>query len=118
MPEGAQSLVLICDDPDAPRGVWVHWVLYDLPADRTDLPEAVPPSSLVAEGGRQGKNDFGRLGYGGPSPPPGRPHRYVFKLYALDAVLGLPHSPTKKQLETSMEGHILAEAQLIGIYGR
>ena len=118
IPQGAKSLALICDDPDAPRGVWVHWVLYDLPADRNELPEAVPTSGTLTAGGRQGKNDFGKLGYGGPAPPPGKPHRYFFKLYALDAAPALPDSPTKKQLETAMKGHVLAEAQLMGTYGR
>jgi Raf kinase inhibitor-like YbhB/YbcL family protein len=118
VPKGTKSLALICDDPDAPRGNWVHWVLYDLPADREELPEAVPASTIIAAGGRQGKNDFGRLGYGGPAPPPGKPHRYVFELYALDAAVSVPDGATKQQLEAAMKGHVLAEAQLMGIYGR
>src|SRR5262249_12626654 len=109
---------LICDDPDAPRGNWVHWVLYDLPADRTELPEAVPASAIVAVGGRQGKNDFGRSGYGGPAPPPGQPHRYFFKLYARDAAVSVPDGATNPQLEAAMKGHVLAEARLMGVYGR
>src|SRR5438128_2167054 len=87
VPEGTKSLALICDDPDAPRGTWVHWVVFNIPAERKDLPEAQPPRGSLPSGARQGKNDFGKLGYGGPAPPPGKPHRYMFKLYALDTTL-------------------------------
>jgi Raf kinase inhibitor-like YbhB/YbcL family protein len=112
-PAGTKSLALICDDPDAPRGAWMHWVLFNLPADLRELPEDVS-----ADVGRQGKNDFGKLGYGGPSPPKGKPHRYFFKLYALDTVLELPEGSTKAQVEKAMHGHILASAQIMGKYGR
>src|SRR5258708_29814808 len=86
-PPGTQSFALILDDPDAPVGTWVHWVLYDLPADTGELPEGVARQEQLASGARQGRNDFGKIGYSGPCPPPGKPHRYLFKLYALDAKL-------------------------------
>ncbi len=117
-PEGMRSFALIADDPDAPAGTWVHWVLYNLPASTTELPEGVPPAETVAGGGRQGRNDFGRLGYGGPCPPRGRPHRYFFKLYALDTELNLPARATKQEVERAMRGHILADGQLMGTYQR
>jgi Raf kinase inhibitor-like YbhB/YbcL family protein len=117
-PAGAASLALIADDPDAPRGTWVHWVLFNLPAEGRGVDEGVPTTETLDSGARQGKNDFGRIGYGGPSPPKGRPHRYFFKLYALDAVLDLPAGATKGQVESAMKGHILGEGQLMGTYGR
>ena len=117
-PEGVKSFALICDDPDAPVGTWVHWVLYDLPADIRKLPEAVPTTETISGGGAQGTNDFKRIGYGGPAPPKGAPHRYYFKLYALDAELGLAPRATKADLLRAMEGKILAEAQLMGTYQR
>ncbi len=117
-PVGTKSFALICDDPDAPAGTWVHWVLFNLPVGILSLPAGVPASAELTSGGRQGKNDFGRLGYGGPCPPKGPAHRYFFKLYALDADLSLPAGATKKQVEEAMKGHILAQGQLTGKYGR
>jgi len=117
-PEGTRAFALICDDPDAPRGTWVHWVLYNLPADRKELPEKVPTTPTLADGGRQGKNDFGNTGYGGPAPPRGKPHRYYFRLYALDTVLDLPAGATRHGLDLAMKGHVLAESQLMGTYTR
>jgi Raf kinase inhibitor-like YbhB/YbcL family protein len=117
-PEGTKSFALICDDPDAPRGTWVHWVLFNLPADRSELPEAVPTTGALEGGAKQGKNDFGNPGYGGPAPPRGKPHRYYFKVYALDGMLGLKEDATKGQLEDSMKGHIKAMGQLMGTYSR
>jgi Raf kinase inhibitor-like YbhB/YbcL family protein len=117
-PEGTKSLALICDDPDAPVGTWVHWVLYDLPPGVTSLAEGIPPDEQLPGGGTQGKNDFKKSGYGGPCPPKGPAHRYFFKLYALDAELNLPSGATKKELLEAMEGHILAEGQLVGRYQR
>ena len=117
-PERAESLALICDDPDAPRGTWVHWVLYGLPADVTELAEAVPATETLPNGAMQGTTDFGRVGYGGPCPPPGGPHRYFFKLYALDTELDLQPGATKKQLLAAMNDHILAQAQLMGTFER
>lgn len=117
-PPKTRSFGLICDDPDAPVGAWVHWVIYQIPATATGLPEGVPREVTLADGSRQGANDFRRLGYGGPCPPPGLAHRYFFKLYALDTVPDLKPGATKKDLERAMQGHILAEAQLLGRYQR
>ncbi|MCI0355644.1 MAG: YbhB/YbcL family Raf kinase inhibitor-like protein [Acidobacteria bacterium] len=118
VPAGAKSIALICDDPDAPVGTWVHWVLYNLPATATELPEGVPTREAVLDGAKQGLNDFRRVGYGGPCPPPGKPHRYYFKLYALGIELSLKPRATKKDVVSAMQGHILAEGQLMGTYRR
>jgi Raf kinase inhibitor-like YbhB/YbcL family protein len=118
IPPEAKSIALICDDPDAPGGTWVHWVLFDLPPQTRELKEGVPTTATLANGAKQGKNDFGNLGYGGPAPPKGKPHRYFFKLYALAVAVDLPSSATKVQLEEAMKGHILADGQLMGSYGR
>ena len=117
-PSGTRSIALICDDPDAPRGTWVHWVLFNLPAQTRELEEGVPTTATLGNGAKQGKNDFGNIGYGGPAPPKGKAHRYFFKLYALDVSLDLPPGATKAQLEGAMKGHILAEGQLMGTYKR
>jgi Raf kinase inhibitor-like YbhB/YbcL family protein len=116
-PTGAQSFALIADDPDAPAGVWVHWVLYDLPSGTRALPEGLAPDASLPDGSRQGKNSWGRLGYSGPCPPGGT-HRYFFKLYALDAILNLAPGATKEQLLQAMQGHHLAEVELMGTYNR
>jgi Raf kinase inhibitor-like YbhB/YbcL family protein len=118
-PAGTKSFALIVDDPDAPdpaapKRVWVHWLLYNLPAAATGLPEDVGSGALPA-GTLEGTNDWNRTGYGGPCPPIGR-HRYFFKLYALDAALPDLNEPRKADLEKAMRGHILAEAQAIGTY--
>jgi Raf kinase inhibitor-like YbhB/YbcL family protein len=113
-----RSFALIMDDPDAPAGTWVHWVLYDLPTEAKELPERVPRQEQLASGARQGRNDFGKIGYSGPCPPPGKPHRYFFKLYALDTKLNLKPGTTKADLERAMKGHILAQSELMGKYGR
>lgn len=118
IPENARSLALICDDPDAPMGTWVHWVIFGIPPGMDSLPEAVPAEKEVLEGARQGITDFRRIGYGGPCPPKGAPHRYFFKLYALDTELTLDAGTTKKELLAAMEGHILARGQLMGKYKR
>ena len=117
-PDGTKTFCLICDDPDAPAGTWVHWVIYDIPSGTRSLPEDVPKERRLKNGSKQGTNDFGRIGYGGPCPPPGGPHRYFFKLYALDTVLDLPRGETKSDLEDAMEGHDLGFAKLVGFYGR
>jgi Raf kinase inhibitor-like YbhB/YbcL family protein len=118
-PGNTQSFGLICDDPDAPRKEpWVHWVLFNLPADTHELPEGVPANETLANSAKQGKNDFGKIGYGGPAPPAGKPHRYYFKLFALDTMLTLKEGATKQQLEQAMKGHVLASGQLMGKYGR
>ena len=118
-PSGTKSFVLVVDDPDAPdpaapKMTWVHWVLYDLPASASALPEAAGLQSLPA-GTREGINDWNRTGYGGPCPPIGR-HRYFFKLYALDSVFADLRRPGKAALEKAMQGHVLAQATLIGTY--
>jgi Raf kinase inhibitor-like YbhB/YbcL family protein len=117
-PAGTQSFAVIMDDPDAPRGTWVHWVLYDLPEVTRELSENRPKHEHLAGGALQGRNDFGKIGYGGPCPPPGKPHRYFFKLYALDVKLNLKAGATKADVERAMQGHILAQAELVGRYGR
>ena len=117
-PNGTQSLALICDDPDAPSGTWVHWVIYDLSDRLTELPEAVPAKEEALSGAKQGRNDFGRTGYGGPCPPAGSAHRYYFKLYALDSALKLKVGATKADVENAMKGHIVGQGQLMGTYKR
>lgn len=117
-PDGTHSFVLIVDDLDAPVGVFTHWVLFNLPADSRELPEAIPVQSQLPKGALQGKNDFGKIGYGGPCPPPGRPHRYQFALYALEQPLDLKPGTSKQQVLEAMQGHILAQGQLTGRYQR
>ncbi len=116
-PEKTKTFALICDDPDAPRDTWVHWVLFNLPADIIELRENVPPERELESGAKQGMNDFRKIGYGGPCPPGGT-HRYYFKLYALDTEINLEAAATKSELLKAMEGHILAEGQLMGRYER
>src|SRR6266705_7165499 len=118
-PSGTKSIALICDDPDAPRGTWVHWVLYNLPATLTALPEDIPKTAALRElgGAWQGLNSGKRTGYNGPCPPPGGPHRYFFKLYALDGKLNLKAGATKADVEKAMQGHVLAQGELMGRYG-
>ena len=117
-PEGTRSFLLIRDDPDAPMGTWVHWLVYDIPVGTTSLPENVSKAPTLENGAKQGNTSFGRVGYGGPCPPPSKPHRYFFKLYALDSTLGLRPGIKKEELLKAMEGHILAETQLMGLYKR
>lgn len=116
-PQGTQSFVLIADDPDAPAGTWVHWVLYNLPPESRALPESLTPDAEPAAGGQHGENSWRRLGYGGPCPPGGT-HRYFFKLYALDSQLDLAAGETKDQVLQAMEGHVLAQTELMGTYTR
>lgn len=117
VPAEAKSLALIMDDPDAPRGTWVHWVLYNIPPDSKGLEENIPHGPSLANGAKHGKNSWPKLGYGGPCPPSGT-HRYYFKLYALDIVLPQQGEATKAQILKAMEGHILAEGQLMGTYSK
>jgi len=117
-PAGTKSLALVCDDPDAPAGTWVHWVLWDISPGARSLPEGVPSSAKLEDGTRQGTNDFGKTGYGGPCPPRGGPHRYFFRLYALDAMLGLAPSATRAALDKAMQGHTVAKTELMGRYAR
>ncbi len=117
-PPGTQSFALICDDPDAPVGTWVHWVLWNIPVSARGLPQGAQAVKLLPDGSAQGRNDFGRIGYGGPSPPRGKPHRYFFRLYALGQKLALAAGASRKQLDAAMAGGILAAAELMGTYGR
>lgn len=116
-PEGTKSYALICEDPDAPSGTFTHWVAYDIPADADGLPEKVTADGNILDGMGQGKNSFNQIGYGGPCPPGGT-HRYYFKLYALDSNLNLKPGVTKEVLLKAMEGHILAQGELMGRYQR
>lgn len=116
-PEGTKSMVLICDDPDAPMGTWVHWVLYGLSPDTLELSENIPDDKEVLSGAKHGINDFRRYGYGGPCPPGGT-HRYFFKLYAVDTEVDLNPGATKGEVLGTIKGHVLAEGRLMGRYSR
>lgn len=117
-PTRTQRFALIVDDPDAPGGTWVHWVLYDLPAGAMSLPEGIGDDETLADGAKQGLNGFRKVGYGGPCPPPGKPHRYVFTLYALDAPTGAEARASKANVLRAIEGHVLGRAELVGTYAR
>jgi len=117
VPAAAKSLAVIAEDPDAPGGNWVHWLIYNLSPHLDQLPAGIPQKADLPGGGLQGRNDFGGIGYGGPCPPRGV-HRYSFKIYALDALLHLNPGATKKELLNAMQGHVLAEGQLMGTYER
>jgi len=117
VPDGTKTLALICDDPDAPVGTWVHWVIFNLPATIKELYENIPPQKELENGAKQGMNDFRKIGYGGPCPPGGT-HRYYFKLYALDTQINLDAGAKKSQLLKAMEGHIIGKGQLMGRYKR
>ena len=116
-PAATKSFALIVDDPDAPAGIWVHWVIYNIPADTHELPASMAKTE-VSSRGRQGVNDFRKIGYGGPCPPPGTPHRYFFRLYAVDTQLPAKPRATKKDIEAAMQGHVLGSTELIGTYQR
>jgi Raf kinase inhibitor-like YbhB/YbcL family protein len=113
-PAATESFALLCEDPDAPSGTFVHWLVWDMKPGQRELNEGIPASASL----RQGQNGFGQTGYGGPKPPPGRPHRYIFRLWALDTTLGLKNGAKRDELERAIEGHVLAEARLTGMYGR
>jgi Raf kinase inhibitor-like YbhB/YbcL family protein len=115
-PADTKSLALICEDPDAPRGTFTHWVIFNIPAESRELPEGIPHKEGLANGTRQGRNSFGKLGYNGPKPPEGKPHRYFFKLYALDRLLNVTGGDTKDHILQAMSGHVLADAQLMGTF--
>jgi len=117
VPKGTKSLAIICDDPDAPMGTWVHWVLFDIPTAINELSQSIPSDKVLKNGARHGINDFRKFGYGGPCPPGGT-HRYYFKIYALDTELMQEPGLTKAELLKAMKGHILAEGQLMGRYKR
>jgi Raf kinase inhibitor-like YbhB/YbcL family protein len=118
VPTGVQSFALIADDPDAPAGTWTHWLIWNIPANATALPEAVPKNEVLTDGARQGRNDFKRIGYGGPCPPPGKPHRYFFRLYALDAKPDVKAGAGRNELERAIKGHILSQTEFMGKYQR
>lgn len=117
-PAGTKTFALIVQDPDAPAGTWTHWLLFDIPASTTQLSENVAKTEELPDGARQGKNDFGKIGYGGPCPPPGKPHRYFFKLYALGSKINLKAGASKQELQQAMEGYVLAQTEIVGTYGR
>jgi Raf kinase inhibitor-like YbhB/YbcL family protein len=117
-PDGTAAFALIVDDPDAPAGTWVHWLLYDIPANQLELPEGVETAAQLPSGARQGRNDFRRIGYGGPCPPPGTPHHYHFRLFALKSAVGLRPGVARAALDEAMRGRVLATAELVGLYQR
>lgn len=117
-PSVVQSFALIAQDPDAPAGTWTHWLIWNIPAQSKGMPRGVPTNETLADGARQGRNDFRRIGYNGPCPPPGKPHRYFFKLYALDAKLDLRAGANRNELEEAMKGHVLAQGELMAKYRR
>ena len=117
-PPVTKSFVLIADDPDAPAGTWTHWMLFDLPSSTSSLSENVSKVDQPPSGGKQGRNDFGKTGYGGPCPPPGSPHHYHFALYALNAKLDLKPGASRAQVEQAMKGRVVAGGELVGTYGR
>lgn len=114
VPDGVRSFALIVEDPDAPAGTFAHWIVYDLPPDTTQLPEA----AVLPAGAQLGRNHFGKDAYNGPCPPPGKPHRYYFRLYALDDTLGLEKGVSTADVRRAMQGHVLAEAEMMGTYQR
>lgn len=118
IPKNAKTLFIMCEDPDAPGGAWLHWTLFNLPVAVTEMGEAVPNKDPLPHGALQGLNDFQNVGYGGPCPPPGKAHRYIFKIYALDSQLQLKSGAGKKELLKTIEDHIIGEGQLMGTYQR
>jgi Raf kinase inhibitor-like YbhB/YbcL family protein len=117
-PSGSRSLLWIMDDPDAPVGSFVHWVVFNLPTGLRDLPEGASAQPRTLQGAVQGRNDFDKIGYGGPCPPGEKPHHYLFRVYALDTLLQLPESSTRKDVSLAAKGHVLAEGKLVGLYVR
>ncbi len=117
-PDGVTQYAIIVDDPDAPGGVFTHWVIYGIPGSYDHLDAGVRQESELDNGAMQGPNHMGNIGYNGPSPPKGKPHRYIFTVYALDAKLDLPAGTSKEELIKAMQGHIISEGKLTGLYGR
>jgi|ERR1700739_1014960 len=117
-PAETKSLVLTVTDPDAPGGIFTHWVLYNLPANSNGVSGSVPKQDQLSDGSRQGRNDYGKIGYGGPCPPHGSTHRYFFDLFALDTTLNLPSGATRAEVEDAMNTHVLARGKLLARYGR
>lgn len=118
VPAGVRSFALVFDDPDAPGGTWVHWVIYNIPPTARGLGEGVPRTETLPDGARQGRNSWDEIGYQGPSPPPGKPHRYILHLYALSRPLDAGPGLTARDLEAAIRPHVLAEASYLGTYGR
>jgi len=118
IPQDAKSLVLICEDPDAPSGTFVHWILYDLPPTVTELSEGIVTTETLPNGAKQGRNGFNRIGYGGPCPPPNGAHHYFFRLYALDTELQLGPGAGRPEIDRAMKDHVLASGHLMGTYKR
>ncbi|MFH0772238.1 MAG: YbhB/YbcL family Raf kinase inhibitor-like protein [Candidatus Omnitrophota bacterium] len=116
VPAGTVSLALICDDPDSPSGKWTHWIIFNIPAKTALLPEGIPKEAVLEDGSTQGTNDFGRLGYDGPYPPPGKPHRYFFRLYALNETLNLSGAAARNDLLKAIRGHIISESETFCLY--
>jgi hypothetical protein len=118
LPAGTQSLAVMCDDPDAPSGLFTHWILYNIPREVTMLRKGVPKKPVLADGSRHGANSYGRMEYSGPCAPPGKPHHYHFDVYALDITLALRAPATRKEIGKAMEGHILGKGSLTGLFAR
>jgi Raf kinase inhibitor-like YbhB/YbcL family protein len=117
-PAGTESLALICDDPDCPTGLFTHWMLVNIPPDRRGLPEGVKKSPALEDGSIHGANSFGKLGYNGPCPPPGKPHRYYYHIYALDIQLKLRSPADRRAVDAAMKGHVLATGEYMGVFSR
>ncbi len=117
-PRNTKAFALIADDPDAPVGTWTHWLIWNIPAGVHQLAEGIAKSPQLPDGSRQGKNDFKKVGYNGPCPPPGKPHRYYFKLFALDGSIDTKAGAAREELEAAMKGHVVAAAEVMGRYGR
>jgi Raf kinase inhibitor-like YbhB/YbcL family protein len=115
-PVGTRTYAMVCEDPDAPRGTWIHWVLYNISGDAVELTKAVPTLPELPSGARHGRNTARDMAYAGPCPPPGKPHRYYFRLYALDISLNLPPGATKAELELAIDQHVVAQGTLMGTY--
>lgn len=118
VPYGTRSITIICEDPDCSTGTFIHWILYNIPPGMKGLDRGVPKKPVLPDGSAHGLNDFGKMEYGGPCPPPGKPHRYVFRVFALDAPLALRSPVTRKGITAAMTGHILGQGELVGIFSR
>ena len=118
IPDKTKSIAILMDDPDAPIGTFTHWIIFNIPVSKTGLPEGVPQEAELPDGSKQGRNDFGRIGYNGPMPPAGKVHHYIITIFALDTVLNLPAGINAKTFHRALQGHILAEGKLVGLYKR
>lgn len=118
IPENTESFAILCEDPDAPGGTFIHWILFNIPPDTKELPAGIKEEKKLDNGAIHGQNDFGRLGYGGPCPPSGTEHRFIFKIFALDTMLNLKSGISINQFSNAIQGHVLDKGELIGMYGR